>query len=188
MERSLSCWNPFLTNLWCNRCKKNKIKDLCVVLVTQLCLTLQPHGLSYGLLSIELFRQEYQSVFPYPTPEDLPKPGIKPRSPALQADSLPSEPPGKPQRPLGCGGRGKILRALVAGLRFEIHGRMLSLEDIRELRQDIRPGGTAIPTTGFRVQSTIDGHKVRARSIGYNLWKGSKKNSDQSLSFFIYKL
>ena len=33
---------------------------------------------------------------PFPSPGDLPKPGIKPRSPALQADSFPSEPPGKP--------------------------------------------------------------------------------------------
>ena len=33
----------------------------------------------------------------FPPPGDLPNPGIKPRSPALQADSLPAEPPGKPQ-------------------------------------------------------------------------------------------
>ena len=33
---------------------------------------------------------------PFPSPEDLPEPGIEPRSPALQADSLPSELPGKP--------------------------------------------------------------------------------------------
>ena len=32
----------------------------------------------------------------FPSPGDLPNPGIKPRSPALQADSLPAEPPGKP--------------------------------------------------------------------------------------------
>ena len=32
---------------------------------------------------------------PFPSPGDLPNPGIKPRSPALQADSLPAEPPGK---------------------------------------------------------------------------------------------
>ena len=32
---------------------------------------------------------------PFPSPGDLPDPGIKPRSPALQADALPSEPPGK---------------------------------------------------------------------------------------------
>ena len=41
-------------------------------------------------------RQEYWSGLPCP-PGDLPNPGIKPRSPTLQADSLPSEPPGKPK-------------------------------------------------------------------------------------------
>ena len=41
-------------------------------------------------------RQEYWSGLPFPSPGDLPYPGIKPRSPALQADILPSEPPGKP--------------------------------------------------------------------------------------------
>ena len=42
-------------------------------------------------------RQEYWSGLPFPSPGDLPNPGIEPRSPALQADSLPSEPPGKPR-------------------------------------------------------------------------------------------
>jgi len=41
-------------------------------------------------------RQEYWSGFPCPPPRDLPNPGIEPMSPALQADSLPSEPLGKP--------------------------------------------------------------------------------------------
>ena len=41
-------------------------------------------------------REEYWSGLPCPLPGDLPNPGIEPRSPALQADSLPSEPPGKP--------------------------------------------------------------------------------------------
>ena len=41
--------------------------------------------------------QEYWSGQPFPSPGDLPNPGIKPRSPALQADSLPSNPPGKPK-------------------------------------------------------------------------------------------
>ena len=40
--------------------------------------------------------QEYWSGLPFPSPGDLPNPGIEPRSPALQADALPSEPPGKP--------------------------------------------------------------------------------------------
>ena len=41
-------------------------------------------------------RQEYWSGLPFPSPGDLPDPGIEPRSPALQADTLTSEPPGKP--------------------------------------------------------------------------------------------
>ena len=45
----------------------------------------------------EFFRQEYWSGLPRPSPGDLHNPGIKPRSPALHADSLPSEPPGKPK-------------------------------------------------------------------------------------------
>ena len=41
-------------------------------------------------------RQEYWSGWPFPSPGDLPDPGIKPGFPALQEESLPSEPPGKP--------------------------------------------------------------------------------------------
>ena len=44
-----------------------------------------------------LSRQEYWSGLPCPLPGDLPNPGIEPRSPALQADSLLSEPPRKPK-------------------------------------------------------------------------------------------
>ena len=46
-------------------------------------------------LSMEFSRQEYQSELPYPPPGDLPDPGIEPVSPALQADSLPTELSGK---------------------------------------------------------------------------------------------
>ena len=42
-------------------------------------------------------RQEYWSGLPFPFPGDLPNTGIKPRSPALQVDSLPAEPEGKPK-------------------------------------------------------------------------------------------
>ena len=41
-------------------------------------------------------RQECWSGLPFPSPGDLPNPGIEPGSPALQADTVPSEPPGKP--------------------------------------------------------------------------------------------
>ena len=40
--------------------------------------------------------QEYQSGLPFPSPADLPNPGIEPGSPTLKADSLPAETPGEP--------------------------------------------------------------------------------------------
>ena len=44
-------------------------------------------------LSMEFSRHEYWSGLPFPSPGNLPDPGIEPMSPALQADALPSEPP-----------------------------------------------------------------------------------------------
>ena len=49
------------------------------------------HILPYGLN-----QQEYWNGLPFPSPRDLPNPGIEPKSPALQANSLPFESPGKP--------------------------------------------------------------------------------------------
>ena len=62
-----------------------------LALVVQKCLTLQ------ATLSMEFPRQECWSGLPLPSPKGLPNPGIKPGSPALQADPAPAEPPGKPQ-------------------------------------------------------------------------------------------
>ena len=52
-------------------------------------------------LSTGFPRQEYGSGLPFPLPVDLPDPGIEPRSPELQVDSLPSELPGKEMSSLG---------------------------------------------------------------------------------------
>ena len=70
---------------------------LSVVLVAQLCLTLcDPMDNSLTDSSLHgISRQEYWSGLPFPSPGNLSNPGIEPGSPALQADSLPSEPPGK---------------------------------------------------------------------------------------------
>ena len=54
-----------------------------------------PWTVAYQALSMGFSRQECWSGLPFPSPGDLPDPGIEPRSPALQADALPSEPPGK---------------------------------------------------------------------------------------------
>ena len=48
-------------------------------------------------LSLEFSRQEYWSGLPFPSPGGPLNPGMESGSPALQADYLPSEPPGKPQ-------------------------------------------------------------------------------------------
>ena len=59
--------------------------------------SLWPHGLQLARLLCPwgFSRQEYWRGLPCPPPGDLPDPGIKPRSPVLQIDSLLSEPPGK---------------------------------------------------------------------------------------------
>ena len=60
-------------------------------------LFIAPWTIAYQApLSMRFSRQEYWSGLPLPSLADLPNPGIEPRSPTLQADTLPSEPPGKP--------------------------------------------------------------------------------------------
>ena len=73
-------------------------------------------GVSQASLSMEFSQQEYWSVLALPSPGDRPNPGIKPMSPALQTDSLPSEPPGKPQR---------IMRRKFFYFSFLIGGKLL---------------------------------------------------------------
>ena len=70
----------------------------CACSVTQSCLTLAtPYSVArQAPLSLGFSRQEYWSGLAYSSPGDLPDRGIEPRFPGLQEDSLPSEPPGKP--------------------------------------------------------------------------------------------
>ena len=72
--------------------KKVKVKSLsCVRLFATLWSVAYQAPPSMGFS-----RQEYLSELPFPSPEDLPDPGIKARYPTLWADALPSEPQGKP--------------------------------------------------------------------------------------------
>ena len=81
-----------------NLLMKVKAKQSCSVVSN----SLQPITVAYQApQSMEFSRQEYWSGFPFPSPGDLPNPGIEPRSSTLQADALPSEPPGKPTRDEG---------------------------------------------------------------------------------------
>ena len=65
--------------------------------VAQSCPTLCDHmnGSLPGSAIHGFSRQEYWTGLPFPSPGDLPNPGIEPRSPALQTDALPSEPTDK---------------------------------------------------------------------------------------------
>ena len=76
-------------------------------------------------LSMEFFRQEYWSGLTFPSPGDLPDPGVEPRSPELQADPLQSEPPGKSPVYLYNG----ILFNHKKELSSEIHYDMMNLKN-----------------------------------------------------------
>ena len=71
--------------------------------------------------SMGFSRQEYWSGLPFPSPGDLPDPGIKPGSPTLEADALTSEPPGKPSNPNISPLHGKGMSYLVGGGGFDPH-------------------------------------------------------------------
>ena len=67
------------------------------MLVAQVLLFATPWTVAHQApLSTGFFRQKYWSELAVPSSVDLPNPGTEPESPALQADSLLSEPPGKP--------------------------------------------------------------------------------------------
>ena len=68
-------------------------------------------------LPVEFSRQEYRSGLPFPSPGDLPGLGIEPGSPALEADSLPSELPGKPMSNHGAS------QTSTLGLGHRVQGR-----------------------------------------------------------------
>ena len=75
------------------RKSKVKVKSLSCVLLFVTPWT----GAYQASPSMGFSRQEYWSGLPFPSPGDLPNPGIKPGSPALKSDALTSEPPGKPE-------------------------------------------------------------------------------------------
>ena len=81
---------------WLSRWAQYNLLLLCC-LVAKSCASLcDPVDCSLPSSSMGFSRQEYWSGLPFPFPGDLPDPGIEPGFPALEADSLTSEPPGKP--------------------------------------------------------------------------------------------
>ena len=81
-----------VTVLHIRKGKERKFK-----LLSHVQLFMTPWTVAYQApLSMGFFRQGYWSGLPFPSPGNLPDPGIEPGSPTLQADALQSEPPGKP--------------------------------------------------------------------------------------------
>ena len=81
-----------LSYIFCKQTRKSKVLSLSVVSDSEI-----PQIIARQVpLSMGFSRQEYWSGLPFPSPENLPDPAIKPRSLESQAVSLPSEPPGKP--------------------------------------------------------------------------------------------
>ena len=105
--------------------------------VPQSCLTLCDPMVYQAPPSMGFSRQQCWSGLPFPSPADLPYPGIEPRSPALQVDSLPAEPPGKPKEWNGT----KVMRKnnlqsrilYLARLSFRSDGEIKSFTDKQKL-------------------------------------------------------
>ena len=89
--RSLLCWkHPWVHFPLSHRLVKVKVKSL-----SRVRLFATPWTVAYQTPpSMGFSRQEYWSGLPFPSPGDHPGPGIEPGSPALEADTLTSEPPG----------------------------------------------------------------------------------------------
>ena len=79
-------------------CSRADWETLCLSLPSHQSLSLANYVARQAPPSMGFSRQEYWSGLPFPPPGDLPDPGIEPRSPTLQVDSLQSEPPGKPHQ------------------------------------------------------------------------------------------
>ena len=96
-------------------------------LVTKSCPTLAtPWTVACQVsLFIGFSRQEYWNEFPFPSPGDLPNPGIKPRSPALQADSSPTELQGSPH---GCMLIPKLIKLYTFNMHSFLHVKHTSIK------------------------------------------------------------
>ena len=83
---------------WILQSKDTDESEVKVKSLSRIWLFATPWTIAYQVPPIMGFsRQEYWSGLPFPSLGDLPDPGIKPGSPRLQADAVPSEPPGKPK-------------------------------------------------------------------------------------------
>ena len=95
--------------------------------------------------SMGFSRQEYWSGLPFPSPGNLPNPGIEPRSPAFQADALTSEPPGKPKSRGNWGWKFIICQGPNTGFPGGASGKEFACQCRRHRRRRFNPWIGKIP-------------------------------------------
>ena len=115
---------------------------MCVFSSSVMSNSLPSHGWTIDCqasLALESYRQEYWSGLPFPSPGDLPHPGIKPGSPTLQADSLPTEPPGKPSI--------KYLLGLYSAPDTMLSDNLYTVVDLSSQHTTIQNWPSSLPTS-----------------------------------------
>ena len=132
--------------------------------------SLQPHG-----LSMELSRLEHWSVYPFHSPGDLPNPGIEPRSPALQADSLPAEPQGKPKN-IGVGSLSLLQQ--ISPTQESDPGLLHCRQILYQLSYDGSPF-----TNMWNLKRKSNSNKQRADCWCY---QGQKKGGDRVIKGYVW--
>ena len=103
---------------------------------------------------MEFSRPEYWSGQPFPSPGDLPNPGIEPRSPALQVDSSPAEPQGKPKNT----GVDSLSLLQLVFLTQELNQGLLHCRQILyQVLADLHGEGNGIPLQYSCLENLMDG-------------------------------
>ena len=156
--------------------------------VTQLCPTLC-NPMDYTIHGI--FQARILEWMPFPSPGDLPNPGVEPRSPTLQADSLPAEPQGKPKNT----GVGSL--SLLQGIfptqesnRGLLHCRQI-LYQLSYHRSPASPGGgileKKIKLTNQQQWEWTKIIKIREEGRSSNCYYRNRKTDKRLLWIFIHK-
>ena len=103
--------------------------------------SLRPPWTTARLLCPWNSRQEYWSGLPFPSPGDLPNPGIEPRYSTLQADSLSSEPPGRPKIGRTCAKAPSVKVSVSSGNRVNLGERQTEegKEVVKGFFRDLTP-------------------------------------------------
>ena len=136
----------------------------------------------WTIQSMEFSKPEYWSLYPFPSPGDLPNSGIKPRSRSLQVDSLPAEPQGKPKN-TGVGSLSLLQQILATqeSNRCLLHCRRILYQ---LSHQGSLPGGAAAAAVAKSLQScpTLQPHRL------YSPWDSPGQNTGVGSLFLLQRI